>query len=169
MDCPTAQTNLSAYLRGDLPLDQRSALVAHLRGCRICLVRLAAVDPLASVLVQTETPPVPSGFERRVLAAARSRRSQVVAVAWSPLRWWRMASAPMHAAAAAVLVVGLAAGLALGWAARPATRQAQEDSQAMALTTALAAYNLDYLGDAPGGSLADSYLALLTNRKGGRQ
>jgi NhaP-type Na+/H+ or K+/H+ antiporter len=75
----------------------------------------------------------------------------------------------MHAAAAAVLVVGLAAGLALGWAARPATRQAQEDSQAMALTTALAAYNLDYLGDAPGGSLADSYLALLTNRKGGRQ
>jgi len=165
MDCPTAQTNLSAYLRGDLPLDQRSALVAHLRGCRICLVSLAAVDPLASVLVQTETPPVPSGFETRVLAAARSRRSQVVAVAWSPLRWWRMASAPMHAAAAAVLVVGLAAGLAIGWAAQPAARQIAA-TPATAAVDPLAAYKLDYLNDAPDGSLAGTYLALLTSPNG---
>ena len=165
MDCPTAQTNLSAYLRGDLPLDQRSALVAHLRGCRTCLVSLTAVDPLASVLVQTETPPVPSGFETRVLAAARSRRSQVVAVAWSPLRWWHMASAPMHAAAAAVLVVGLGAGLAIGWAAQPAARQIAA-TPATAAVDPLAAYKLDYLNDAPDGSLAGTYLALLTSPNG---
>jgi hypothetical protein len=30
----------------------------------------------------------------------------------------------------------------------------------------LAVYNLDYLGDAPEGSLADSYLALASNPKG---
>jgi hypothetical protein len=71
----------------------------------------------------------------------------------------------MHAAAAAVLVVGLAAGLAIGWAAQPAARQIAA-TPATAAVDPLAAYKLDYLNDAPDGSLAGTYLALLTSPNG---
>jgi anti-sigma factor RsiW len=156
---------LSAYVRGELPPDVRSALQAHLRECPACLASLTALDPIAAALVQSQEPPAPQGFAMRVMAAARSRRKPVVAGDWDLLHWWRMTPAPMRAAAAAMLVAGLAAGLATGWTARPATRQAQ-DAQAVALADAVAVYHLDYFGDAPDGSLADGYVALLAGRNG---
>jgi len=71
----------------------------------------------------------------------------------------------MHAAAAAMLAVGLGVGLAIGWGARPAAPQVSTSSAA-AGGDPLAAYKLDYLSDAPDGSLAGTYLALLTSPNG---
>ena len=75
---------------------------------------------------------------------------------------------PMHAAAAAVLIVGLAVGLVMGWTASPSTARTSA-TEATVRADALNAYNLDYLDEAPAGSLADSYLTLVVaSNEGGR-
>jgi hypothetical protein len=71
----------------------------------------------------------------------------------------------MRAAAAAMLVVGLLAGLAMGWNTVQAPA-AKPSAQAAPQGDPLAGYNLDYLGDAPSGSLADGYMALLSGLNG---
>jgi len=68
-------------------------------------------------------------------------------------------------AAAAVLVFGLAVGSYMGWSAERPMPQAVTARTAVQADP-LDAYNLDYLGDAPDGSLAGSYLALASNPKG---
>jgi anti-sigma factor RsiW len=164
MRCEEVLNQLAAFSSGELPADVRQVVQAHLAECPACRAALARVDALAGVLASTQTPPVPAGFAARVTAAARQRREAEPLVAWNPLRWWRLVPAPMHAAAAAVLVIGLAVGLLMGWTTLLA-RQAPP-AQAAAPADPLDAYNLDYLGDAPSGSLADSYLALISGRNG---
>jgi hypothetical protein len=99
------------------------------------------------------------------MAAARNRQREATTADWNLLKWWRMTSAPVHAAAVWVLVVGLTVGLVLGWTSAP---------QIVQITTAvqpdpLDMYQLDYLGDLPAGSLADSYLTLVVaTKEGGR-
>jgi len=67
-------------------------------------------------------------------------------------------------AAAAVLVFGLAAGSYMG---RSMSRTVTAQTAVQA--DPLAVYNLDYLADAPSGSLADSYLTLVSaTDEGGR-
>jgi len=164
MRCEEVQEQLAAFASGELPTDIRQAILGHLAECASCRAGLARVDALAGVLASTQTPPVPAGFAARVTAAARQRQEAEPVVAWNPLRWWRLVPAPMHAAAAAVLVIGLTVGLVMGWTTLSAGRT--PSAQAAAPADPLDAYNLDYLGDAPSGSLADSYLALVSGRSG---
>ena len=167
MHCEEVQSRLPAYSSGELPTDVREAVQAHLDGCAACQAALARIDALAAVLASAQTPPVPAGFAARVMIRARSRRSAAVSAGWNPLRRWRLASARMRAAAAAVLLVGLGAGLLMGWTSGPAVvspDRAETTSQADLLDT----YQLEALGDAHEGSLADSYFALMSvdNGKG---
>ncbi len=71
----------------------------------------------------------------------------------------------MRMAAVLVLVIGVGAGTGLGWFAKPdviAERSAASRS-------ILEAHLTNYLGEAPDGSLADSYLTLvMESRKGER-
>jgi len=165
MRCEDLQSRLEAYAVDGMPPGEREDVATHLRNCADCTRALARIDSLAAVLAQAESPPVPTGFAARVMAAARSRQLAIAAAGWNPVRWWRQVSTPMHAAAAAVLIVGLAAGLVMGWTARPSTIQAPA-TEAAAPADALDAYNLDYLGDTPAGSLTDSYLALVSGHNG---
>jgi len=162
MRCETVQDNLIAFARGDSPPDERSAMEAHLRGCPTCRLALGEVDPIAATLVRGQTPPVPGGFAARVMAAARRGQATEAFVGWNPLRWWRLTSTPLRAAAAAVLVVGLTVGLVMGWTSMPSPAQAPVAAQADPLEV----YHLDYLGDAPAESLTDSYLALVSGHNG---
>ena len=165
MRCEEVQGRLPAYSSGELPTDVREAVQAHLGRCAACQAALARIDALAAVLASAQTPPVPTGFAARVMVRARSRRSAAVSAAWNPLRWWRLGSAPMRAAAAAVLLIGLGAGLLIGWTSGPAVvapHSAQTTLQADPLDT----YQLEYLGDAPERSLADSYLSLVSTGNG---
>ena len=164
MRCEDVLKQLTAFSSGELPVDVRQAMQAHLAECAACRAALAEVDALAGILAGAQPPPVPAGFAARVTAAARQRQEVEPLVAWNPLRWWRFVPAPMHAAAAAVLVIGLAVGLVMGWTTLLASQA--PPAQATAGADPLDAYNLDYLGDAPSGSLADSYLALVSGRNG---
>ena len=162
MRCETVQDNLIAFARGDSPPDERRGMEAHLRDCPTCRSALGEVDPIAATLVQGQTPPVPGGFAARVMVAARRRQATEVFVGWNPLRWWRLTSTPIHAAAAVVLVVGLTVGLVMGWTSMPSPAQAPAAAQADPLEV----YHLDDLGDAPAESLTDSYLALVSGHNG---
>jgi anti-sigma factor RsiW len=164
MRCEDVTTRLDAYAAGELQPVLAAKLAAHLESCESCRQSLARLKRLVAVLGQASVPPVPVGFASRVMAQARSRRTAAASAGWNPLRWWRLVPVPMHAAAAAVLVIGLAAGLVMGWATLPASQA--PPAQAAVQADPLDAYNLDYLGDAPSGSLADSYLALVSGRNG---
>jgi anti-sigma factor RsiW len=166
MRCEDVLKQLTTFSSGELPADVRQAVQAHLAGCSACRAALAEADPLAGVFAGAETPPIPPGFASRVMAAARQRlQAGRRSASWNPLRWWRLTSTPMHAAAAAVLVIGLAIGLAMGWTAAPSPAEAETPAQPDPVT----AYRIDYLGEAPSGSLADSYLTLVSmTEEGGR-
>jgi len=166
MRCREVTTRLDAYVGGELPSALAAEVESHLASCESCRLALDRLRRLAAVLGQTLMLPVPAGFALKVMAEARTRAARRPAVAaWNPFQWWKMGSVPMRAAAAAVLVVGLLAGLAMGWNAVQAPA-AKLSAQAAPQGDPLAGYNLDYLGEAPSGSLADGYMALLSGRNG---
>jgi energy-converting hydrogenase Eha subunit F len=67
----------------------------------------------------------------------------------------------MRAAAAAVLVIGLGTGALISW--NTWQPRAAPPPQAVSQADPLAPYSVDYLTDAPDGSLAQSYLALVSS------
>ncbi len=148
---------LKAFALGELPMDIRQTIQAHVSECAACRAELAKIDALDGVFAAAQTPPIPPGFASRVLATARQRRKTEQIETWNLIRWWRLASAPMHAAAAAVMVVGLTIGLLMGTASGPLPTQAAGQMQ----SDPVDAYQLDYLGEAPGDSLAANYFALV--------
>ena len=162
MRCEDVRTKLDAHLAGELPPGMSAGIAAHTANCQGCREALARLRQLAETLRQSRTPPVPDGFAERVMMAARQRRTvkPAIVLSWNPLVW--RLSAPMRAAAAAMLVAGLGLGIFMG---RGAWRGASS-SEAVARTDPLAIYNLDYLTDAPNGSLSQSYLALVSGQNG---
>ena len=156
MQCKYAQKQLRAFSLGELSVDIRQMVNEHLSGCVACRLKLAAVDDVAGVLAAAKMPPIPVGFSARVLAMARQRRNAEVAETWNLMHWWRLTSAPMHAAAAAALVIGLAVGLLMGQASAPLPSHSVGQKQ----PDPADAYPLDYFGAAPGDSLAANYFAL---------
>lgn len=164
MHCEDVEKQLKAYCVGQVPVDVRQGMQAHLVECGGCRAALGRMDPVAGVLSSVQTPAVPLGFAAGVVAMAR-RRKQAEPPAWNLLRWWRLTSTPMHLAAAAVLVVGLTAGLMMGWTTSPSAGRMASAAQGDPLST----YQLDVLSEAPDGSLAGSYLTLVaTTNEGGR-
>ncbi|MFW6028207.1 MAG: anti-sigma factor family protein [bacterium] len=165
MHCENVQKQLNRFAAGDLPVADREAVQAHLGECAACRAKLAEIDALAGVVTSTPTPPIPPGFASRVMAAARKRQEAQPISVWNLLRWWRLASAPMHAAAAAVLIIGLTVGVVLGWTSAPSAARAETGAEVDPVDV----YQIDYLGEAPSGSLADSYLTLVSaTDEGGR-
>ena len=163
--CDEIQSRLAAYAEGRVSPAVRARIQDHLRECAACQGALARVDRVAAVLLRTEARAVPAGLTARVMEAAQNRHRGTSIACWNPLQWWRTAAAPMHAAAAVMLVAGLTAGLVLGWTSAPVTAQTTTAAE----QDPLDAYRLDYLGDVPAGSLADSYLTLVVAaNEGGR-
>jgi anti-sigma factor RsiW len=168
MRCGTVQRKLDAYAAEELTPSLRRKMEAHLEACPACRRELARLRELATLLADAPAPPpVPDGFAERLMAKAPRRLAERQAAprpAWHPLRWWAEAPAMMRAAAAAVLLIGLAAGTLMGWQ----TSQRAATSQTMAADP-VATYGLDYLADAPEGSLAGVYLSLASSRDEGRE
>ena len=164
MRCDEVTARLDAYLAGELPPARRAEIGSHVETCSDCRRTLDRARRLASLLVETPVPPVPSHFAERVLVETRNRRKRK-ATAWSIRTWWLTFPAPMRAAAAAMLLVGAGIGMAFGWGAAPVPRSTAS-AQAEQGDSVFAGYGLDALGDAPDGSLAESYLALLDGRNG---
>ncbi len=151
MNCQDVQNELRAFSIGALPMDVRQTIQAHVSKCDACRTELAKIDALAGVLAAAQTLPIPSGFAARVLATARQRLTTDQIEPWNLIRWWRLTSVPMHAAAAAALVMGLAVGLLIGRTSAPLPPRAAGNMR----PDLADAYQFDYLGEAPSGSLAD--------------
>ena len=160
--CVRIRRQLGAYLDEELSRNRRTAVDRHLATCRSCRAALESLRRLGRVLQAVEVPPAGSNLTSRIMAQARERQNVstepgVIRLhhgAGSTSRTWTF-----RIAAAAVLAFGLTAGSYMGWSAgRSMTPTAQVDP--------LKAYNLDYLGDAPQGSLTGSYLALASNPEG---
>lgn len=165
MRCEEVVRQLERISTGELSPQVRRAVQGHLAGCEACRAALAEIDALAGVLAGVQSPPVPAGFAPRVMAAAAMRQDAKAVAAWSFVKWWRMTSVPIHAAAAAALIIGLSIGLAMGWA----TASLPARAGAAVQPNLLNGYQIDYLGEAPSGSLADSYLTLVAaTNEGGR-
>jgi len=163
MRCTKVRLTIDAYVSGGLGPRDRAAVEGHLKSCDGCRQAAAVARRLVTLGQALPTPPVPEGFAKRVMSLARQgiARPTPAAPSWSLAAWWRMASAPVRAAAAAVLVIGLGAGTVLSWDTWQA--QAAPPAQAASQTDPLASYNVDYLTDAPDGSLAQTYLAMVSS------
>jgi anti-sigma factor RsiW len=165
MHCKKVRIQIDAYCAGEVSPEARSAIEKHLQSCDACRNEYAAVQRMASLFDKAVlTPPVPEGFAQRVQTLARRRSAQPVAAAWNLSQWWRAATVPLRAAAAAVLMIGVAVGVLMGWNTwhSHSDRSAQSAEQ----RDPLAQHNVDYLTSTPDGSLEQSYLTLVSSDNG---
>ena len=161
--CSRVRRQLGAYLDGELSPKNRTAMERHLAQCGSCQAALESFHRLERALRVVEVSPSPPNLAWRVMAKARERQNtemerNVIRLGHrlAPSRPWAF-----RVAAAAVLVFGLAAGSYMG-----RSMSQTVTARTAVQTSPLDAYNLDYLSDAPDGSLAGSYLALASNPKG---
>ena len=161
IDCKRFKKCLHAYVDGAVPPSLLTAMETHIAACPTCRREMELLTQLGAVLRAATPPPqIPEGFTRRVMARAATRKTPVPLrlVTWLPsFVWWQEMARPRRAAAAAVLVFGLALGAVMGW---DLNRNGRNPLPPSGKPDALAAYNLDYLGDAPAGSLAQVVMAL---------
>lgn len=164
MRCRIVQEKLDAYLAEGLRATDQRQVEAHLRSCPVCRDELVRLKQLLALLKSDSAiPPVPDGFSSRLMAKARQRLAACqppeMSVPWSIRRWWTSVFFPMRAEVAATLAAGLLIGVFLGqqtWhSAHPSNPQQATQADPLAV------YELDYLTNAPGDSLAGTYLALM--------
>jgi anti-sigma factor RsiW len=158
MSCRNVVSRLNAYLDGELSGRDRERVEQHLGECGRCREALERLRAVADALAQLPTPPaVREGFANRVLARVRLRAEPQPVV----VQLWRSFSPARRVAAAAVLALGIGLGALM---ARDVARSSPATPSA---ADAAALYRLDFLADAPEGSLVDAYLTLTSGANGG--
>lgn len=125
--CEEVREQLSAWLDGELAIEEHAQVAAHLNSCAACRRELAQLTALNTALAQLAAP-VPSGLAERVLARVQPSRRY----------WWQ------NLALAASLVMGIVLGGAL---ARDFYPLAPENGSGLEMAT------LDDFHDFPQGSL----------------
>lgn len=163
MHCDSVRKKLDRFVRQEVAPRLRASIEGHLSECPDCRAYLARQERLAALLEDTPKPPIlPEGFGNRLMAAARQRQaSRPLPGLWRRIsRQWASVPFSEHAARAAVLAAGLLVGVLMGQQTWQSVHAAggRQTSQA----DLLAVYAVDSLSDAPGGSLAESYLVLTT-------
>jgi anti-sigma factor RsiW len=169
MRCKTIQKKLALYLAEELTASDQRQIEAHLRSCPVCRDELARVRQLLALLKSDSMiPPVPEGFTSRLMVKARqrlaARQPPEMPVPWSIRRWWTSVSLPLRVEAAAMLAAGLLIGVLMGQQTWHSTHRSTPHRATQA--DPLAVYELDYLSDAPGGSLVESFLTLTGGSSG---
>ena len=161
MRCSRVREKLDAYVTDDLPPKVRDGDAKHLQTCEDCQAALERLRRLGSVLRESQAPGVPEGLAGRIMASARRQSSGQSSPMARP-RWRISFSIPMGVAAAAMLVAGIVMGVLMGRGAyAPVSGSVANRAPA---ADPVAVYNLDYLGEAPNGSLAQAYLALVSDK-----
>ncbi len=106
------------------------------------------------------------GMDKRVLDDSFAAMDETIAASGSRAAQKILQSRAMKLAGAAVLVMGLAIGALMGrdtWQS-PGIQSVGKSQMAQVGPTTI--YNLDYLTNAPKGSLADAYLTLVSATNG---
>ena len=162
MWCLTVKRKLNALLDAELPAAERARVEEHLHECASCRQALDRLRGVAAALAQApEPPPVPVRFAERLMATA-ARRAEQASHRPVVVRLWPSFPPAMRVAAAAMLVLGIGVGVLMGW---DLSRTPSKPSRLAAAADLNAVYGLDYLSEAPTGSLADVYLALTSAAK----
>jgi len=157
MWCLTVKRKLNAFLDAEIPAAERARVEEHLRECASCRQALDRLRGIAATLAQLPAPPpVPDGFAERLMARA-ARRVKQASHRPVGVRLWPSFSPAMRVAAAATLALGLGLGALMGW---DLSRTPPEPSRLAAAAEPNAVYGLDYLSEAPDGSLAGVFLTL---------
>ncbi|MBT4818272.1 MAG: hypothetical protein HN742_08735 [Lentisphaerae bacterium] len=160
MNCKTTERKLNRYLDGELSRKDRECVKLHLDACIACREELERLQVVASAILALPPPPgTPNGFVAHVMARAAKPPARKRRV----LVFWQSISPPMRLAAAATFICGVCLGALMGSGMPSTGDTAPNTSMAQSGT----AYGLDYLTDAPEGSLANCYLALATGANGG--
>lgn len=168
MRCKKAQRQLEAYLDGELTGRKRAGLEGHLTSCAECTRALEHARRLRRVMDRGATPPLPEGFQARLMDRARQRAANR---GWSdkilrPFGWEPAMSTGMRAAVAAAVIVALGVGILIGrnmWREKhPQRAQSTELAQA----DPVEAYGLDSLAAPSGNSLTGAYVSLVSDRGG---
>lgn len=160
MECRDVRERLDAYADAEVPSAERQTIEDHLRSCGPCGSALDHLRKLGRVLGGASVPGVPEGFAGRVMARAKERIARPTPALPAPARFGLIRAAWRVAAG---LVVGLGAGGLMGLDAFrpppvPVAAVRPEES-----ADPLAEYGLDFLGDAPSGSLAQTYASLTSD------
>jgi anti-sigma factor RsiW len=162
MRCDVVRKKLDRLRGPEVSPRLRERIEAHLEQCAECRQAWERQRQLASLLKNAPAPPpVPGGFADRLLAAARQRQAERLPAPASLGRGrWSLGveAAGRRAAQAAVLAGGLLIGLLMGqqtWCSVYPSSASQAGQ-----TAPVVGDELDYLTDAPGSSLAESYLML---------
>ena len=166
MRCRDFENKLEAYLDGTLEPTGRNAFEEHIKTCERCHSAVERRQSLLTLLNNTSVPPLPEGFANRVMATAKQHVSSSetsMIVRFRPAPRHTLLWSPMRLPAAAALILGLLLGV---FAARDTMQQPSE--RHMAITSAsietdvVTGERLDYLAEAPEGSLTDVYLNLIS-------
>lgn len=159
--CHTHRKRFSAFLDGELPARQRTALAVHLASCDDCRRQWAGMQALGMVLQQMAVPAPPAGLAARITAEARRRSSEK---GFRHLFRRRPAAIPAWPlglkafGAAAVLVLMLFLGQFVG--TKGWMPGSTGDRTAIATSAAKTTEGLEWFAPGPPGSLVSGYLAM---------
>jgi anti-sigma factor (TIGR02949 family) len=105
MHCNEIETRLDAYIDGEMPAEEITALEIHLNECSACRRELKARRKLRRLFSGQPRVTAPPGLLERIVAAAGEEGDRTEHLAGSPdLRWWRRARWPLVFVGAASLV-----------------------------------------------------------------
>ncbi len=164
MRCTTAQRRLEAYLAGELGGGEHARVEKHLAACAECAPALERARRLHERLGQKATPPLPAGFHARLMARARGRaeqrrRSERIL---RPFGGAPAMAAGLRAAVAAAVIVAFGIGALIGRDMWRGQEPPEPQPAQVAEADPVRLYRMDYLADAPDGSLADAYVSLVS-------
>jgi anti-sigma factor RsiW len=159
---------LEAYLGGELTEKEHARMDDHFASCAECARALEHARQLHTTVGEKMTPPLPVGFHGRLMARAREQAEKR---SWTerivrPVGWRPAMPARLRVAAAAAVVVALGLGMLIGrdmWRGQePPEPQAAQVAEADPVRL----YRVDYLAEAPDGSLAGAYVSLVSTGGG---
>lgn len=168
MRCTTAQKKLEAYLGGELTQKERGRVEGHLACCAECARALERARQMRRTLREKPTPPLPTGFYSRLMARARKRATKR---SWTrrilrPFGLPANMPAGLRVAAAAAVIFAFCIGLLIGldmWRAQaPWEAQSAQGAGAKLVSS----YRIDFLAEAPEGSMTGAYVSLVSTGAG---
>jgi anti-sigma factor RsiW len=164
MRCTRAQGKLEAYLSDEMGERERARLERHLAACPECGRALENARQLRAVLGDARTPDLPAGFHARLMARAGERASRRGWTGWLLRGFSRGPTmpAPRRAAAVGAVVMALGAGALIGRDMWRLEKPSSAEQAQLAAADPVRIYRIDYLGEAPEGSLAGAYVSLLS-------
>jgi len=167
VNCRKIRQKLNAYVDGELPSKEREYVRTHLKECTPCAQAFGRLQKLGLTLKEVSIPKVPEDLTLKVLAQAQGRLSGSLRESFLNRLWpnWWAAEAPvMRAAAALMLIMGLAIGSALGWHINKRSKNLTSFRSAYDMGLE-AYYNLDFLGGTPLGSIEQVCLTIVSHQE----